>query len=139
MKSAQKHNLNPSQLVELKCISSSKRERSWKMHENSNASESAMVIEALRRKGWYLEDTDDLKAVIVIQTALADDGSKVLESVESELLNSDLRSIGAKSLPEPTLLRNPSSYIHGPKVLQVKLLSLSSLYIYILKKLNVLI
>ncbi|CAK8534399.1 unnamed protein product [Lathyrus sativus] len=89
------------------------------MQGSSNASESAMVIETLRSKGWYLEDTDDLKAIIVIQTALADDSSKVLQSVESELLNSDLRSIGAKSLPEPTVLRNPSFYLQGPKVLQI--------------------
>jgi hypothetical protein len=80
----------------------------------------SMVIETLKTKGWYLEETDDLKAIIVIQTALADDSSNLLESVESELLNSDLRSIGSKSLPEPSLLRNnPSSFLHGPKVLQV--------------------
>lgn len=89
------------------------------MQESSRDSESAaMVIETLRRKGWYLEETDDLKAIIVIQTALADDPSKVFESVESELLNSDLKSIGAKSLPEPSLLRT-TSYLHGPKVLQI--------------------
>lgn len=91
------------------------------MQESSRDSESAaMVIETLRRKGWYLEETDDLKAIIVIQTALADDPSKVFESVESELLNSDLKSIGAKSLPEPSLLRT-TSYLHGPKVLQVQI------------------
>lgn len=93
---------------------------------NSNASESGMVVlETLRRRGWYLEDADQLKAIIVIQTALADDPSNVVDSVESELLNSDLRSIGAKSLPEPPLLRNPSSYLHGPRVLQAKLLFFS--------------
>jgi len=77
-----------------------------------------MVFETLRQRGWCLEDTDELKAIIAIQSAVADEPSKVLHSVESELLNSDLRSIGAKSLPQPSLLRNASSVLHGPKVLQ---------------------
>ena len=89
------------------------------MAESSNDSESSgTLLETLRRRGWCLEDTDQLKATIAIQSALAQDSSKVLDSVESELLNSDLRSIGAKSLPDPSLLRNPSFFLHGPKVLQ---------------------
>nr|KYP42724.1 Tudor domain-containing protein 3 [Cajanus cajan] len=77
------------------------------------------VLETLRKRGWYLEDTVDLKAIVVFQSALADDPSKVVESVESELLNSDLRSISAKSLRQPALLRNPSSVLQGPIVLQI--------------------
>lgn len=88
------------------------------MEENSRGWDSGMVMETLRQRGWCLEDTDNLKAIIVIQSALADEPSKFLRSVESELLNSDLRSIGAKSLPQPSLLRNASSFLHGPKVLQ---------------------
>lgn len=76
------------------------------------------MLETLRKRGWCLEDTDRLKAIIDIQSALADDRSRLVDSVESELLNSDLRSIAAKSLPQPSLLRNASTFLHGPKVLQ---------------------
>ncbi|TKY73226.1 Tudor domain-containing protein 3 [Spatholobus suberectus] len=89
------------------------------MEENSSGWDAEKVFETLKKRGWSLEDTDQLKAIIVIQSALTDDRSKLVDSVESELLNSDLRSIGAKSLPEPSLLRNPSSFLHGPKVLQI--------------------
>ncbi|KHN19849.1 Tudor domain-containing protein 3 [Glycine soja] len=89
------------------------------MEENSRGWDSGgMVLETLRKRGWCLEDTDRLKAIIDIQSALADDRSKLVDSVESELLNSDLRSIAAKSLPQPSLLRNASTFLHGPKVLQ---------------------
>ncbi|OIV98224.1 hypothetical protein TanjilG_18763 [Lupinus angustifolius] len=89
------------------------------MEENLNPRESAStLLETLTRRGWCLENTEQLKAIIVIQSALAHDSSKVVDSVESELLNSDLRSIGAKSLPDPSHLRNTSS-IHGPKILQI--------------------
>ncbi|XP_028237446.1 tudor domain-containing protein 3 isoform X1 [Glycine soja] len=90
------------------------------MEENSRGWDSGgMVLETLRKRGWCLEDTDRLKAIIDIQSALADDRSKLVDSVESELLNSDLRSIAAKSLPQPSLLRNASTFLHGPKVLQI--------------------
>ncbi|KAL3016214.1 hypothetical protein AAZX31_06G200400 [Glycine max] len=90
------------------------------MEENSRGWDSGgMVLETLRKRGWCLEDTDRLKAIIDIQSALADDRSRLVDSVESELLNSDLRSIAAKSLPQPSLLRNASTFLHGPKVLQI--------------------
>ncbi|PKU86231.1 hypothetical protein MA16_Dca002062 [Dendrobium catenatum] len=38
-------------------------------------------------------------------------------SIESELLNMDLRFFGGKSLPEHSAAKK-SLYIHGPKVLQ---------------------
>ena len=83
------------------------------MEGSSKASESEMVLETLRRRGWCFGDVEQVKAIIFIQSALADDSSKVADSVESELLNSDLRSIGGNSLPQ-----RKSSYLHGPKVLQ---------------------
>jgi len=92
-------------------------EHTWRMEENWRGCNSGMVLETLTQRGWCLEDTDQLKAIIHIQSALADEHSQFLRCVESELLNSDLRSIGAKSLPQPSLLRNASS-LHGPKVLQ---------------------
>lgn len=89
------------------------------MEENWRGCVSAMVLETLTKRGWCLEHNDQLKATIVIQSALNDDPSKLIDSIESELLNSDLRSIGAKSLPQPSLLRNASTFIHGPKILQI--------------------
>lgn len=88
------------------------------MEERSTDSES-IVIETLRSRGWSLGDVELVKAIIMIHSALADDASTVVDSVESELVNTDLKSIGDKSLPDPTLLRNrKSSHILGPKVLQ---------------------
>ena len=77
----------------------------------------SIILETLRSRGWCLGDIDQLKAIIMIQSALADDMSTVVDSVESELTNMDLKSFGAKSLPDPTLPRKPS-HILGPKVLQ---------------------
>uniref|UniRef100_A0A803NWY7 RecQ mediated genome instability protein 1 OB-fold domain-containing protein n=1 Tax=Cannabis sativa TaxID=3483 RepID=A0A803NWY7_CANSA len=76
------------------------------------------VVETLKNRGWCLRDLEQLDAVIMIQSALADDSSSVIDSVESELTNMDLKSIGGKSLPDPSVLRN-SSHIVGPKVLQI--------------------
>ncbi|CAK7334856.1 unnamed protein product, partial [Dovyalis caffra] len=78
------------------------------------------VLETLRTRGWSLGDIDQLNALIFIHSALSDDGDPctVANSLESELLNMDLRSIGAKSLPDPNLL-NKTPYLHGPKILQI--------------------
>lgn len=84
---------------------------------NASHSEPEVVLETLRTRGWCLGDLQQVKATIVIQSALAVDRTKVVDSVESELLNLDLRSIGGKFLPDPSLLRK-SSYLQGPKVLQ---------------------
>ncbi|KAJ9183385.1 hypothetical protein P3X46_007247 [Hevea brasiliensis] len=86
--------------------------------ESSEASEA--VIETLRTRGWSIGDIDQVKALIFIQSALSDDQetSAVADSVESELLNMDLKSIGAKSLPDSNLIRK-TSHLLGPKVLQI--------------------
>lgn len=76
-----------------------------------------MVLETLRNRGWCFGDLQQVKAMITIHYALAIDAANVVDSVESEVLNLDLRSIGGKSLPDPSLLRK-SSYLQGPKVLQ---------------------
>jgi hypothetical protein len=91
------------------------------MEESSTSDSESKILETLRSRGWCLGDIDQLKAIIMIHSALADDASTVVDSVESELTNMDLKSIGAKSLPDPTLPRKPS-HILGPKVLQVTLL-----------------
>lgn len=99
------------------------------MEESSTDSES-MIIETLGSRGWCFGEIELVKAIIMIHSALADDPSMVVDAVESELLNTDLKSIGAKSLPDPALLRNrKSSHILGPKVLQATPLPLSYLFL----------
>ncbi|KAK9268541.1 hypothetical protein L1049_000295 [Liquidambar formosana] len=82
--------------------------------EISEASEA--LIETLKTRGWCFGDIDQVRATIIIQSALNDNCT--VDSIESELANMDLRSIGAKSLPDPSALRKSSS-LQGPKVLQV--------------------
>lgn len=72
---------------------------------------SEAIVEALIKKGWSFRDPQEIKSLI-----RGEDHSP--ESAESELLNMDLRSIGAKSLPDPSVLKK-SSHISGPKILQV--------------------
>lgn len=75
------------------------------------------VIEALRSRGWCFGNIQEVTAIIAINSALIDDKDprKVADSTESELLNTDLKSIGGKSLPDPT---RKFSHIQGPIVLQ---------------------
>lgn len=87
-------------------------------HMETTTDNSVAVLETLRARGWSFGDLDEVRGVIMISSALADDPSSVVDSVELELLNMDLRSFGGKSLPEPSLLRK-SSRILGPIVLQV--------------------
>lgn len=93
------------------------------MEESSNSSAEA-VIETLRTRGWCFGDIQQLRALIVIHSALADDRetSTVVDSLEPDLLNMDLRSIGGKSLPDSV---RKLSHIQGPKVLQAISLFLS--------------
>ncbi|KAH9800427.1 DUF1767 domain-containing protein [Citrus sinensis] len=76
------------------------------------------VIKALRSRGWCFGNIQEVTAIIAINSALIDDKDprKVADSTESELLNTDLKSIGGKSLPDPT---RKFSHIQGPIVLQV--------------------
>ncbi|KAM2621508.1 hypothetical protein TB2_026251 [Malus domestica] len=55
--------------------------------------------------------------MILIHSALSDDRHTVVDSVELELTNMDLKSISSRSLPDPHTLRK-SSHLLGPKVLQ---------------------
>ncbi|GAB2300385.1 hypothetical protein Dimus_034427 [Dionaea muscipula] len=75
------------------------------------------LLQALTNRGWCFGDVDKVKALITAHSFLHGDAVTV-DSVESELCNTDLRSIGGKSLPDPTLLRN-SSHLLAPKVLQI--------------------
>ncbi|CAN6686065.1 unnamed protein product [Malus baccata var. baccata] len=56
--------------------------------------------------------------MILIHSALSDDTRTVVDSVELELTNMDLKSISSRSLPDPHTLRK-SSHLLGPKVLQI--------------------
>ncbi|XP_059638063.1 uncharacterized protein LOC132279993 [Cornus florida] len=85
------------------------------MESSLAASES--LIETLISRGWSFGDVDQVKALIVIQSALHGE-TLTIDLLESELANMDLRSIGGKSLPDPSLLRK-SSHLQGPKVLQI--------------------
>ncbi|KAM1064558.1 hypothetical protein ACFX2I_028519 [Malus domestica] len=62
--------------------------------------------------------TLQVKAMILINSALSDDTRTVVDSVELELTDMDLKSISSRSLPDPHTLRK-SSHLLGPKVLQV--------------------
>ncbi|XWS17203.1 hypothetical protein CRYUN_Cryun33cG0048300 [Craigia yunnanensis] len=89
------------------------------MEESASSASTEAVVETLRTRGWCFGDSNQVKVLIVIHTALCDDVDtcSIADSVESELVNLDLRSIGDKSLPEPN--NRKSSHILGPKVLQI--------------------
>lgn len=97
----------------------------------AESTSTSTMIEALIKRGWCIGDMDKVNAIIVIQSALhkVGDASPTVDLIESELCNMDLKSIGAKSLPDSSLLRNKSTRLLGPKVLQAFHSSLS-LFIY---------
>lgn len=85
---------------------------------SSFSSSEATVIETLLKRGWSFDNASHVRAVITIQRALMDDPSDaaaLAEAVEADLLNTDLRSIGSRSLPD-----RKASHLFGPMVLQVK-------------------
>ncbi|GFY96303.1 integral membrane protein [Actinidia rufa] len=92
---------------------------------SSSSADSEALIQTLASKGWCFADVNQVKALIVIHCALSDESCTV-DSVESELANLDLRSIGDKSLPDSDLLRK-SSYLQGPKISSVRDISQSSI------------
>ncbi|XP_039117361.1 uncharacterized protein LOC120253131 [Dioscorea cayenensis subsp. rotundata] len=71
------------------------------------------IHETLTSKGWRFRDSDEVLSLIPCKPSPVS-----VDSVESELLNMDLRSFGGKSLPDPSSLKK-SSHLQGPKVLQV--------------------
>ncbi|KAF6166980.1 hypothetical protein GIB67_030673 [Kingdonia uniflora] len=83
-------------------------------------SKSSSLIETLIQRGWCFNNIEELKGLIQIHIATVGDSGNTVNSIESGfLVNMDLRTIGGKSLPQdPTLLKK-SSFLQGPKVLQV--------------------
>ncbi|KAL8149263.1 hypothetical protein AgCh_006316 [Apium graveolens] len=87
---------------------------------SSSSSAESVMIEALIKRGWCFGDIDKVKALIVIQCALHGEASSPpLDLIESQLCNMDFKSIGAKSLPDSSVLRSKFARLQGPKVLQV--------------------
>ncbi|CAN7033938.1 unnamed protein product [Brassica oleracea var. botrytis] len=96
------------------------------MEEGTSSSSAAgntstAVINSLTTRGWCFKDADYLKP-LVIQISSVIGGTNqtgaIVDSVEAELLNMDIRLIGGKSLPDATELRR-CSHLQGPKVLQI--------------------
>ncbi|KAK4727552.1 hypothetical protein R3W88_032469 [Solanum pinnatisectum] len=79
-----------------------------------NPSSSENLLQTLNTRGWCFRDINLVNSLIAAQLP----SSYTVSSIESELLNMDLRSVGGKSLPDFSLLRK-SSHIQGPKVLQI--------------------
>uniref|UniRef100_A0A3Q7JRH8 RecQ mediated genome instability protein 1 OB-fold domain-containing protein n=1 Tax=Solanum lycopersicum TaxID=4081 RepID=A0A3Q7JRH8_SOLLC len=79
-----------------------------------NPSSSENLLQTLNTRGWCFRDINLVNSLIAAQLP----SSSTVSSIESELLNTDLRSVGGKSLPDFSLLRK-SSHIQGPKVLQI--------------------
>ncbi|XP_050131755.1 uncharacterized protein LOC126608039 isoform X2 [Malus sylvestris] len=77
----------------------------------------------LKNQRMVLRDHEQVEAMILIHSALSDDKRTVVNSVEAELTNMDLKSISARFLPDPHTLRK-SSHLLGSKVLQVNHTSL---------------
>ncbi|KAI8570936.1 hypothetical protein RHMOL_Rhmol01G0078100 [Rhododendron molle] len=91
---------------------------------SSSSAAAEALIQTLISRGWCFGDVEQVKAIIVVQSALQG-GSCTVELVESELVNMDLRSVGGKSLPDASLLRK-SSHLQGPKISSVRDISRSS-------------
>ncbi|XP_021835265.1 uncharacterized protein [Spinacia oleracea] len=91
--------------------------------ESSSSSSTPLTerwLQSLTSRGWCFNTVslDQVRAIITIHSAINGDSFSV-NSLESELCNVDLRSIGGKSLPDPSLLRKASQFLLPPKVLQI--------------------
>nr|GMC93907.1 tudor domain-containing protein 3 [Ipomoea batatas]GME10245.1 tudor domain-containing protein 3 [Ipomoea batatas] len=84
------------------------------METSSSTSDTVeTVLRTLITRGWSFRDIDQVKLLLSAQAS-----SPTIDSIESELINLDLRSIGGKSLPDSSSLRK-ISHLRGPLVLQV--------------------
>ncbi|CAH8286144.1 unnamed protein product [Eruca vesicaria subsp. sativa] len=79
------------------------------------------VINTLTNRGWCFKEADYLNPLVTqISSSIGatNQTPAIVDSVEAELLNMDIRLIGGKSLPDATELRR-CSHLQGPKVLQI--------------------
>ncbi|CAH9089446.1 unnamed protein product [Cuscuta epithymum] len=83
--------------------------------ETSSSSSGSIetALRTLANKGWCFRDIDQVKLLLSAQSSLA-----TIDSVESELIKLDLRSIGGKTLPDPSSIRK-ISHLQSPIVLQI--------------------
>ncbi|KAM1909071.1 hypothetical protein ACFX14_028507 [Malus domestica] len=87
--------------------------------EGSSSAAADATIETLSTRGWFFGNLEQVEEKILIYPALSDGTRTVVNSVEAELTNMNLKSISARSMPNShKLLR--SSHLLGPKVLQIK-------------------
>ncbi|KAH0467494.1 hypothetical protein IEQ34_004732 [Dendrobium chrysotoxum] len=77
---------------------------------------SEAVLQTLISRGWCFRNANEVISLIQNKNLSS---SLLVDSIESELLNMDLRFIGGKSLPEPSAAKK-SLYIHGPKLVSVR-------------------
>lgn len=89
------------------------------MESSAPTSSTGALLNVLTNRGWFFNDLTQIRPIIAIHSAIHGD-SFTIESLESELCNLDLRSIGGKSLPDSSILRKASQFLQPPKVLQVK-------------------
>src|SRR5688572_12998737 len=92
------------------------------MESSSPSSSTETLLNVITNRGWCFRDLTQVRPIIAIHSAIHGD-SFTTESLESELCNLDLRSIGGKSLPDSSLLRKASQFLQPPKVLQVNLMN----------------
>ncbi|KAL2927777.1 Tudor domain-containing protein 3, partial [Bienertia sinuspersici] len=92
---------------------------------SSSSSITELLLKSLTNRGWCFSDLDQVRAIATVHSAINGDSSTV-DSLESELCNVDLRSIGGKSLPDSSLLRKSSQFLQPPKIASVRDISRSS-------------
>ncbi|KAL3839855.1 hypothetical protein ACJIZ3_024446 [Penstemon smallii] len=87
---------------------------------SSSSSSPESLLQAVISRGWCFRDSEQIQGLIGAQLSSSSHGSSfcTVDSIESELLNMDLRSIGGKCLPQPSLL-SKTPHLQGPIVLQV--------------------
>eukprot|EP00268_Persea_americana_P035725 TRINITY_DN3521_c0_g1_i1.p1 TRINITY_DN3521_c0_g1~~TRINITY_DN3521_c0_g1_i1.p1 ORF type:complete len:436 (+),score=110.10 TRINITY_DN3521_c0_g1_i1:166-1473(+) len=83
------------------------------------------IFKALLQRGWCFKDAEAIHTLIQSKLPAGESEMCSLDSIQSELLNMDLRDIGGKSLPDPSSLKK-SSHLQGPKILQ--LVSVKDIY-----------
>ncbi|KAJ3694170.1 hypothetical protein LUZ60_009650 [Juncus effusus] len=83
----------------------------------AGALEEKMIETLTSSHGWRFRDPDSIRSLIS-SLSPPPSSSQSVRSIESELINMDLRDFGAKSLPDPSSLKK-SPHIQGPLILQV--------------------
>ncbi|XXG82929.1 hypothetical protein AAC387_Pa10g0801 [Persea americana] len=83
------------------------------------------IFKALLQRGWCFKEPEAIHTHIQSKIPARESEMGSLDSIQSELLNMDLRDIGGKSLLDPSSLKK-SSHLQGHKILQ--LVSMKDIY-----------